>query len=98
MFVPGHLDASLRMRNSLAQPVVGGDVRLSKGTAMLVPQGAGAESGRALEVRKEDDLVQKAFGVLTQKEGLAEQAGELQVSHGQFCCGGAMLSGLFCEH
>lgn len=80
LYCTGHLDASLRLRNSLFQPVLGGDVRLSKGTAMLVPQGAGADSGRTLEARKEDDLVQKAFGVLTQKQGLQEQPEEPQVS------------------
>lgn len=46
---------------------------------MLVPQGAGAESAKTPEGRKEDDLVQKAFSVLTQKEGLVEQAEEPEV-------------------
>ncbi len=32
------LDASLKLDRSLTQPIVGGDVRLSRGTAFLMPQ------------------------------------------------------------
>ena len=34
----GMLDASLKLDRSLTQPIVGGDVRLSRGTAFLMPQ------------------------------------------------------------
>lgn len=68
------------MRNSLAQPIVGGDIRLSKGTAMLIPQGAGPETNKMMDAHKEDDLVQKAFSVLTQREAAPDAAG-LEVRH-----------------
>ena len=55
------------------QPILGGNVRLSKGTAMLIPQGAAAESSRALEASREDDFVQKAFSAITQKDGLPDE-------------------------
>lgn len=57
---------------------------------MLVPQGTGAESARALEARKEDDLVQKAFGVITQKEAQAEQPEDPQVD--LLTCAGSLAS------
>ena len=71
----------MQVRNSLAQPVLGGDVRLSRGTAVLAPQG-GLEAERAPpgQSQKEDDLVQKAFTVLSRKEGLAKQLAKPQVS------------------
>ena len=69
----------MQVRNSLAQPVLGGDVRLSRGTAVLAPQG-GLEVERAPPGQKEDDLVQKAFTVLSRKEGLAKQLAKPQVT------------------
>ena len=41
---------------------------------MLIPQGSGPETGKLMEARREDDLVQKAFSVLTQREPLNETA------------------------
>ena len=77
----GYLDASLQMRGSLTQPIVGGSVRLSRGVAMLVPQ-ATAEVKEAPEpAPKEGDLVQKAFTVLTRKDGLAKQLSRPQVPY-----------------
>jgi len=81
--IAGHLDASLRVMNSLARPVVGGDVRLSRGTAMLAPHGqvgVGEADRGARPPSKEGDLVQRAFTVLTRKDGLAKQLAKPQVT------------------
>ncbi len=45
----GCLDAAVKVERSLMQPVVGGDVRLSRGAAFLFPQAApaGAAAGAA---------------------------------------------------
>ena len=58
-------------------------MRLSKGTAMLIPQGTGPESSRAMDASKEDDFVQKAFSAITHKEGLPEQPEASQVCRPQ---------------
>lgn len=73
------MDASLKVRNSLAAPVLGGEVRLSRGTALLVPQGP-MDLERVAEAAPEDDLVQKAFTVLTRKDGAAKQLARPQAS------------------
>ena len=46
---------------------------------MLIPQSAGTEGNRAMEVTKEDDFVQKAFSAITHKDGLPEQLEASQV-------------------
>ena len=50
---------------------------------MLIPQGTGPESNRAMEVSKEDDFVQKAFSAITHKDGLPEQLEDSQVCRTQ---------------
>lgn len=66
------------MRNSLTSPVLGGDVRLSRGALMLTPQGT-ADVEKPGEPQKEDDLVQKAFATLSRKEGIAKQLAKPKV-------------------
>ena len=74
----GNLDASLRVRHSLGAPILGGDVRLSRGTALLTPQGA-ADMDKSALAQKQDDFVQKAFAVLSRKDGIAKQLAKPQV-------------------
>ena len=57
----------------------GGDVRVSRATAMLVSQGQGAvgegsgQEARPFNTSKEADLVQHAFTVLTRKDRRVKQ-------------------------
>lgn len=84
----GYLDAGLKLQNSLTAPAVGGDVRLSRGVASLMPGGpsppgsSGSSSGAGQPSSgaasdggraRETDLVFKAFTVLTGKDALARQ-------------------------
>ncbi len=41
----GYLDAGLKLQNSLTAPAVGGDVRLSRGVASLMPGGPSPPGG-----------------------------------------------------
>ena len=92
----GYLDAGLKLHNSLTAPLIGGDVRISRGVASLLPggpsapgSGGGSGSGSAQpgggelgEMRaraRENDLVLKAFTVLTRKDALARQLSRLDV-------------------
>lgn len=43
----GSVDASLTLQHSMAQPVLGGWVRLSKGVAFLLPQGSAPQATSA---------------------------------------------------
>lgn len=65
------MDASLRVRNSLTQPVVGGDVRLSRGTATLAPQAGPTDSDRASEPARDGDLFARAFTALSRQDAAA---------------------------
>ena len=71
------LDASLKVDRSLTQPILGGDVRLSRGAAFLLPQGGGPgnsggaseRAGAADRADAEANLVSKAFTALTARKG-----------------------------
>ena len=74
----GMLDASLKVDRSLTQPILGGDVRLSRGTAFLLPQGGGPGNGgggaseradAADRADAEASIVSKAFTALTARKG-----------------------------
>lgn len=54
-------------------------MRLSRGTAQMVPQGSLDLEGPA-KAGQEEDLVQKAFTVLTRKDGIAKQLTKRQAS------------------
>ena len=88
----GYLDASLKLLNSLTAPSIGGDVRISRGVASLMPGapqapgssggGSSQAGGELPEMRaraREHDLVLKAFKVLTRKDALARQLSRLDV-------------------
>ena len=88
----GYLDAGLKLLNSLTAPSIGGDVRISRGVASLMPGGPSAPgsssggssqmTGELGEMRarsRENDLVLKAFTVLTRKDALARQLSRLDV-------------------
>ncbi len=91
------LDASLKVDRSLTQPILGGDVRLSRGNAFLLPQGGGPGNGGAASERAgaadraadaEANLVSKAFTALTARKGTSTLSRslsrlELQV---RLCC------------
>lgn len=78
--VTGYLDASLKLDRSLTQPIVGGDMRFSRGTAFLFPQGGQAErstvagGGAALSGGERgrtvlnSSMVSKAFTALTARK------------------------------
>ena len=91
------LDASLKVDRSLTQPILGGDVRLSRGTAFLLPQGGGPgngsgaseRAGEADRAEAEANIVSKAFTALTARKGTSTLSRslsrlELQV---RLCCG-----------
>eukprot|EP00884_Botryococcus_braunii_P001433 jgi/Botrbrau1/11290/Bobra.0038s0056.1 len=73
----GMLDASIKLRNSLLAPVVGGDLRFSRGVASMIPPAtSGGSSSTAASVgasevgagdrkRSDSDLLRRAFTVLT---------------------------------
>ena len=91
----GYLDAGLKLLNSLTAPSISGDVRISRGVASLMPggpsapgsgsggSGASAQPGNELaEMRaraRENDLVLKAFTVLTRKDALARQISRMDM-------------------
>ena len=94
IMLAGYLDAGLKLLNSLTAPSIGGDVRISRGVASLMPGGPSApgngsgsgssgQPGHELsEMRaraRENDLVLKAFTVLTRKDALARQLSRLDV-------------------
>lgn len=76
----GYLDAALKLDRSLTQPIVGGDMRFSRGTAFLFPQGGQAErsnggsGGTALSggergsTMLNSSMVSKAFTALTARK------------------------------
>lgn len=94
-FCAGYLDAGLKLLNSLTAPSISGDVRISRGVASLMPggpsapgsgsggSGASAQPGNELaEMRaraRENDLVLKAFTVLTRKDALARQISRMDM-------------------
>ena len=96
----GILDASLKVDRSLAQPILGGDVRLSRGTAFLLPQGGGpgggggggasergASADRAADA--EASIVSKAFTALTARKGtstLSRSLSRLELQVGLWTC------------
>lgn len=73
----GYLDAALKLDRSLTQPIVSGEMRFSRGTAFLSPQGgqadrAGASGAQGASERGrtvlDSSVVSKAFTALTARK------------------------------
>ena len=66
-FRAGYLDAGLKLQNSLTAPAIGGDVRLSRGVASLMPGGPsppGSSSGGGNGASSSGNGQQSGLGAL----------------------------------
>ena len=88
----GALDADLVLAGSVAAPVLGGRLQLSRGTAYLIPQGASPAAAAAAAAAEaaatagsggsDAELVERAFGALRAGRLRAAAASAVQVGGG----------------
>jgi len=75
----GLFDASLKVRHSVAEPVVGGSVRLSRGVALLQPQAPPAPDGGAAATAREARRLLPAFSALARRDSLSRSLSRLEL-------------------
>lgn len=75
----GLFDASLKVRHSVVAPVVGGNMRFSRGMASLQPQASPAADGGAGETASEARRLLPAFSVLARGDSLPRSLSRLDL-------------------
>lgn len=75
----GLFDASLKVRHSVVEPVVGGNVRFSRGVALLQPQAPPASDGAASDTASEARRLLPAFSALARGDGLTRSLSRLDL-------------------
>ncbi|KAK9840821.1 hypothetical protein WJX81_007219 [Elliptochloris bilobata] len=91
----GLFDASLKVRHSVMEPVVGGNMRFSRGVASLQPQAPPEPDGGAADTASEARHLLPAFSALARSDGLSRSLSRLDLlQQGEAQAGAAAAVGL----